>query len=328
MTKIAIIGAGLSGLTAAHLLKDSCEVTIFEKSRGVGGRMSTRRAEPYFFDHGAQYFTAKTERFQAFIQPLLDQGIIEKWNARCVIIDANNAGVKESWNDDTPRYVGVPGMNNVAKFLAKDIDIQSNTRIVSLSHYDKWQLTDEQEQKLEGFDWVISTIPSPQAAQLLPHTFAIHRDIKLTEMIPCFALMLGFEKDLPIEFDAAQISGSDLSWIAVNSHKPQRPSPFTLMVHSTAEFAEAHIDNDRQHVMQHLIEETSSIIGHDVSSADYKTLHGWRYANVAQREQLNTVFLDQDHKLAVCGDWCSGGRVEGAFTSAFNLAEKLKAHIQ
>ena len=328
MTKIAIIGAGLSGLTAAHLLKDCGDVTIFEKSRGVGGRMSTRRAEPYFFDHGAQYFTAKTKPFQTFVQPLLDQGIIEKWNAQCVTFDANNIIEKKTWNDDTPRYVGVPGMNNVAKFLANDIDIKGNTRIVSLNHLDKWQLMDEQEQQFIGFDWVISTIPSPQAAQLLPQTFAFHRDIKSTKMSPCFALMLGFEKDLPIEFDATQITNSDLSWIAVNSHKPQRPSLFTLMVHTNPEFAEMHIDNDRQHVMQHLIKETSRIVGCDVSEADYKTLHGWRYANVAQREQSNTVFLDQDHKLAVCGDWCCGGHVEGAFTSAYNLAEKLKAVIQ
>lgn len=327
MTKIAIIGAGLSGLTTAHLLKDFGEVTIFEKSRGVGGRMSTRRAEPYFFDHGAQYFTAKTKPFQAFIQPLLDQAIIEKWNARYVRFDADNIVERKNWKDDTPRYVGVPGMNHVAKFLAKGIDIQSNTRIVSLRHQDKWQLMDEQEQQFSGFDWVISTIPSPQAAELLPQTFAFHRDIKSAKMSACFALMLGFEKDLPVEFDAAQITNSDLSWIAVNRHKPHRSGPFTLVVHSTAEFAEAHIDNDRQHTMQHLLAETSRLIGCDVNTADYKTLHGWRYANVTQRDQTSPIYLDQDHSLAACGDWCSGGRVEGAFMSAYNLAAKLKAGL-
>ena len=67
MTRIAIIGAGLSGLTAADSLKDYAEITIFEKARSVGGRMSNRRAEPYFFDHGAQYFSAKTDEFKAFI---------------------------------------------------------------------------------------------------------------------------------------------------------------------------------------------------------------------------------------------------------------------
>lgn len=31
MQKIAIIGAGVSGLSAAHFLKDKYEVTVFEK---------------------------------------------------------------------------------------------------------------------------------------------------------------------------------------------------------------------------------------------------------------------------------------------------------
>ena len=67
MKKIAIIGAGLSGLSIAHLLKENADITLFEKARGVSGRMSTRRAEPYFFDHGAQYFTARTKAFQDFM---------------------------------------------------------------------------------------------------------------------------------------------------------------------------------------------------------------------------------------------------------------------
>ena len=88
-SKIAIIGAGISGLSAAHLLKDFADITLFEKERGVSGRMSTRRAGPYFFDHGAQYFTARTKNFQDFIQPLLEEGIIERWNARYVKFKGN-----------------------------------------------------------------------------------------------------------------------------------------------------------------------------------------------------------------------------------------------
>jgi renalase len=75
MKKIAIIGAALSGLSAAQFLKDHAEITLFEKALGVSGRISTRRTEHYFFDHGAQYFTAKTKAFHDFIQPLINQGI-------------------------------------------------------------------------------------------------------------------------------------------------------------------------------------------------------------------------------------------------------------
>jgi hypothetical protein len=136
--------------------------------------------------------------------------------------------------------------------------------------------------------------------------------------------MLGFVQSLPLEFEAARLINTDLSWIAVNSHKPGRSNYFTLVVHSSEKFAEAHIDDDREKVMRHLISETSRIIGHDVSTADYKTIHEWRYANNAKRDQLGTIFLDQKRKLAACGDWCIGGRVEGSFTSAYKLINKIK----
>lgn len=324
MIKIAVIGAGLSGLTFAHLLQDYADITLFEKARGVGGRMSTRRADPYFFDHGAQYFTAGTKRFQDFIQTLIAKGIIERWNARYVKFRGNQIIEKRKWLDEEPRYVGVPGMSHIAKFLAQGLNIHCNKRIVSINNQGSWQLTDEGGQQSEGFDWVICTAPSPQAVDLLPDSFKYHADIQAIKMRACFSLMLGFEQNITLDFEAAHVTDSDLSWIAVNSHKPQRPDLFTLMVHSSEDYAEAHIDDDRDQVIKHLINETSHIIGQDVSQANYKNIHGWRYANNADKKQKSSVFIDQDLKLAACGDWCLGGRVEGAFTSAYNLTKYIK----
>ena len=324
MIKIAVIGAGLSGLTFAHLLQDYADITLFEKARGVGGRMSTRRADPYFFDHGAQYFTAGTKRFQDFIQTLIAKGIIERWNARYVKFRGNQIIEKRKWLDEEPRYVGVPGMSHIAKFLAQGLNIHCNKRIVSINNQGSWQLTDEGGQQSEGFDWVICTAPSPQAVDLLPDSFKYHADIQAIKMRACFSLMLGFERSLVLDFEAAHVTSSDLSWIAVNSQKPKRPDFFTLMVHSSEYYAEAHIDDDRDQVMQHLINETSHIIGQDVSQPNYKTLHGWRYANNADKKQKSPIFIDQGLKLAACGDWCLGGRVEGAFTSAYNLTKYIK----
>jgi renalase len=324
MIKIAVIGAGLSGLTFAHLLQDYADITLFEKARGVGGRMSTRRADPYFFDHGAQYFTAGTKRFQDFIKTLIAKGIIERWNARYVKFRGNQIIEKRKWLDEEPRYVGVPGMSHIAKFLAQGLNIHCNKRIVSINNQGSWQLTDEEGQQSEGFDWVICTAPSPQAVDLLPDSFKYHADIQAIKMRACFSLMLGFEQNITLDFEAAHVTDSDLSWIAVNSHKPQRPDLFTLMIHSSEDYAEAHIDDDRDQVIKHLINETSHIIGQDVSQANYKNIHGWRYANNADKKQKSSVFIDQDLKLAACGDWCLGGRVEGAFTSAYNLTKYIK----
>ena len=324
MTKIAIIGAGLSGLSVAHLLKDYADITLFEKARGVSGRSSTRRDEPYFFDHGAQYFTARTKPFQDFIQPFLNKGIIERWKPRYVKFKSNQIIQRRNWCAEEPRYVGVPGMNHVAKFLAEGLNIHINTRIASLNHQDTWQLTDGQGKQYHGFDWVICAVPSPQALELLPVSFAYHSHISVIKMRACFSLMLGFEQRLPLDFEAAHVTDADLSWIAVNSHKPQRQGLFTLMVHSSEDYAEACIDDERDQVMQHLINETSHIIGQDVNQANYKNIHGWRYANNADKKQKSPTFFDQNLRLAACGDWCFGGRVEGAFTSAYNLTKQMK----
>ena len=150
-------------------------------------------------------------------------------------------------------------MNNIAKHLAKGLNIHINTRIVSLKRGDAWQLTDESGQFHSDFDWVISTVPSPQATALLPKTFKYYHDIKRIEMCACFSLMLGFSENLPLEFEAAHVIHSDISWIAVNSHKPGRTDRFTLMVHSSEEYSEAHIDDDRETVMQHSGSGTSQL---------------------------------------------------------------------
>ena len=323
MTKIAIIGAGLSGLSVAYLLKDYAEITIFEKASGVSGRMCTWSAKPYFFDHGAQYFTVRTKAFQDFIHPLINYGLIECWNANYIKFDGDTITESSNWSTDEPRYVGVPGMNTITRYLSEGSDVHLNTRITSLIKEDTWILSDENCQLYNDFDWVISTVPAPQATEILPSKFKYHSEIKAVQMRACFALMLGFSKRLPLEFGAAYVNNSDLSWISVNSQKPGRTDQFSLIVHSSNKYAEKHFDDDRKVVMQHLCDETSSIIGHDVGIADYKNIHGWRYANNVNRENC-TIFLDHHLKLAACGDWCLGGRVEGAFNSAYMLSNEMK----
>lgn len=324
MVKIAVIGAGLGGLIAARLLNNLADVSVFEKARGVGGRMSTRRSEPYFFDHGAQYFTVQSDLFQSFIDPLIARGVIENWKPRCVHLDGAQIVERRKNVADELYYVGVPGMNSVAKFLAKDLSISLNTKITKLEHDIKWNMTDETGRVYNGFDWVISSIPAPQAADLIPQKFKYYKDISRTEMRGCYALMLGFEHSLSLGFDAAHVMNSDLSWIAVNNHKPRRSGAVSLIVHSSEDYADTHIEDDRMDVMRHMVTETSRVLGQDIDCADYKTIHLWRYAKAGLADHIDQILLDDESKLAVCGDWCVGTGVEDAFTSAYNLANKIK----
>ena len=323
MIKMAIIGAGLSGLTAASLLKEHADITVYEKARGVGGRMSTRRAEPYYFDHGSQYFTAYTNSFQKFIRPLLDEGIISPWYARYVVFDRNKIIHREKWCDREPHYVGVTGMNAIGKYLAKGLNIQLNTHIRFAECKDSWELLDASGQTHKDFDWIISTVPSPQALELTPKSFKYYSDIKAIKMHACFSVMVGFKKKLSLEFEAAHVKNSDLTWIASNNRKPKHSENQTLVLHSSAKYAEANIENDLQEVTEHLLKETNKLIGHDIRTADYKRIHKWRYATTSKTRE-STIFIDKDRKFALCGDWCLDGQIEGAFTAASHLVNAMK----
>ena len=282
MIRVAIVGAGLSALSLAHLLGNRVEVALFEKARGVSGRMSTRRAEPHFFDHGAQYFTARTKPFQKFIQPFIDEGVIQKWPARYARFDDNRIVELKDWENDEPRYVGSPAMNSFAKALSLDLDITLNTRIVSLDKKKKWSLKDAEGHTYEGFDWVVSTAPSPQTAILFPKSFRYSKDIEKCDMRACFSLMLGFNHELNLDFDAAHVMNTDISWLAVNSSKPNRSIATALVVHSSEAFAEKHLEADSLEIQRRLSAETSRIIARDTNDATFKAVHRWRYANNAE----------------------------------------------
>ena len=115
--KIAIIGAGISGLTTAINLDKNYELTLFEKSRGAGGRICTRYTDSYNFDHGAQFFTARSPEFKEFLKPLINSGVIDNWQARLIEVGDNVIINRQQWNNDLPHYVGVPSKSFIGKYL-------------------------------------------------------------------------------------------------------------------------------------------------------------------------------------------------------------------
>jgi renalase len=232
MTKIAIIGAGLAGLGLAQTLKDTVDVSIFEKSRGPGGRMATREAGDFNFDHGAQYFTVRSRAFRSFIRPFIDSGLIREWTPKIVNLEKNRKPYKRLWSE--PHYVASPGMNSFCRVLAEKLKLLVNVEVLGLSgSAGNWCL-DGKKQLADGpFDWVISTAPAPQSRQLLPSCFAYQSSLDKTVMSACSTLMLGFVEPPGLNFDVAVLNNPVLDWIAVNSRKPGRESKFSLLLNST-----------------------------------------------------------------------------------------------
>ncbi len=129
MANIAVIGAGLAGLTVAHHLGKTHEVSVFEKSRGVGGRMATRYADRFEFDHGAQFFTVNSTAFREFVQPMVERRVIGACCGIFAELDRDRIAKTRQWDPEYPHYVGTPGMNAVGKWLSKGYDVRRQTTI-------------------------------------------------------------------------------------------------------------------------------------------------------------------------------------------------------
>ncbi len=330
MTNLAIIGAGLAGISLAHLLQHHARITVFEKSRGISGRMSTRYADPYQFDHGAQYFTINDPGFRDFLTPYRNNGIILPWKPHAVLLSPERAAQPCAAEKDY--FVAAPRMNSLVKAIAADTKMETHIlhRVVSFSQtaHQRWQLNVESGKDSpapwpETFDWVICTAPAPQAHDLLaPHGIG-HGIWDKTHMQGCYSLMLGFETQQDFDFDAAYVENSPIGWIAVNSGKPGRKTDQSLLIQSTNEWAETHIEDDAERVTESLLQAFEDVVPVDKSRITYKSLHRWRYAGV-QHAADTACLLDHDKKIAACGDWFVKGRVEGAFISAAALAKDLK----
>jgi predicted NAD/FAD-dependent oxidoreductase len=322
MATFAVIGAGLAGLVVSRKLARSLDVVLFEKSRGVGGRMATRHADPFRFDHGAQFFTAQTRAFRTFLEPLIEAGIVADWPARFAELRRDQVAESRQWDNEHPHYVGVPGMNAIGKALASGLDVRLDTAVTSLQRSGtRWRLVGDGQRPLGEFDWVVVTAPSAQAAHLLAST-SIASAAEPVRMHACFALMLGFDGTVDLPWQAALVHDADISWISINSSKPGRPASSSLVVHSTNDWANAHADDDTEAVRRHLLDEFREVTGIDGASAPFVDVHRWRHANV-DRQEGDLYALDPDQQLAACGDWFVRGRVEGAFCSADALAERL-----
>lgn len=320
MQSLAVIGAGISGLTVASQLKQYFDIKVFDKSRGVSGRMSTRAALPYRFDHGAQYFKVREPQFAHFIHTAIEQGLVAEWHPR--VVELAPDGIKPMANEQ-PWYVATPTMTALNKALASDCDVQLNQRVQSLEFVaDQWQLLNDAGQSLGSYDFVISAIPQPQLALLCPEMVAADNALASVTMSGCFSLMLGCSTEQLLDFDFARVSNSPIGIISHNSSKPGREDAPSVVVQSTNHWAEQMIDQPLEDVEQYLIEELSRQTGIDYQTLDYSTLHRWRYAFVNQA--LGASFYRHDTlPFAACGDWCLGARIESAYMSGFNLARAL-----
>lgn len=319
---IIIIGAGLSGLRAGRLLQDAGhQVRILDKGRRVGGRVSTRRAEGFLFNHGAQFVTARSDSFRTVCDAAEQAGQLALWPLE---------GRKQALS-------GTPSMRGLAEFMGQGVRIEQQREVESVSRLSdgslRLGLTGGQAL---GCDHLLVTCPAPQTARLLAAAApALATAADYASYAPCWTVMAGFSEPLDLPAVPIQQPTGILGWATYEAGRPEAGSQAALTLQATADYSQDHLEDPHDMICTALLDAfgKTQTIGLPVPS--YLAAHRWRYAKVAMPCPPDDPFSAETagKVIAVAGDWhpvsaaagrpATGARAEDAFLSGERAARYL-----
>lgn len=321
---VAVVGAGVSGLTCAcELVSLGFRVRVFDRGHAPGGRISTRCEGSFHFDHGAQYFTVRDPDFAEQVGDWLAEGTAALWHGRVRVLEN---GQLSDTGDDTARYVGVPDMGALARRLACESRVRTGVEVASVERRGKqWRLLDAKNARLGRFDLVAVAVPAPRAVPLLAAAPRLVVQAETVRMAPTWAVLAGFGEPLELPFDGAFVRDSPLAWVARNASKPGRSQQEAWVLHASHTWSRDHLEDDRDEVAARLLEALSHATGEKgLPTPEHLSAHRWRWAE-PERPLPQRFLFDPELGLGACGDWCGEPRVEGAYLSGLALAEIVVA---
>ena len=298
--KIAIIGAGFSGCNLYNNLKEKYEnITIFEKSRGVGGRISTKYVNDKFIDHGTSSIIPITDDLKFFCLDLAKNGIL-----------------KAKYDEFIPKT----GINEICKFLIDEKNLVINTKIIKAENLNnKWILEDENNKVYDDFDLLFITIPAPQILEIqieLPNDFKEKlSNIKYNSI---FSMILYSNDGIKLN-ENKLYENSDIENIVNNSKKYGYKDFSSYIIHSSKEFANSINHKTKEEIYELFIENLDDEIKKDL---DRFTIipHLWKYATAKSSLDM-PYFFHKNINLGICGDYFNHNNLEASLLSSELLAE-------
>ena len=326
---VLVVGAGLSGLLAAHRLVAAGRRTlVLDKGRGVGGRLATRRIAGGVFDHGAQFFTSAEPTFAAEVDRWREAGVVEQWFDTRLEPDGTVVA------DGHPRWRGATGMTAIAKHLAAGLEVRTATRVAAIEvmaadPIDGWWIRLEDGGVIEA-GAVVLTAPVPQTLELFDAGGvrldpADRRELEAIAYHPCIAVLalLDGPSGLP-EPGALRPAAEPLDWVADNQRKGISAVP-ALTVHA-GPVTSAHLwDAPDDEVVTALLDAVPGLSASPVAGG--VQVQRWRYARPATPQVGLARKLLGLPPVVLAGDAFAGSRVPGAAASGWAAAEELLTEL-
>lgn len=328
MTDIVIVGAGMAGLICAQQLTQAgYSVLVVEKSRGLGGRLATRRLYGTWADHGACYLKPQGELFGNLVQLLCDRQILEIWK-------------NPHQPDSAPRYIAPQGMNAIGKFLAAGLQIQLNQRVTAIhpTPENSWCLTLESNAQFTAKALILA-IPAPQAWTLLaPLGEAVLGrefidNLSSVEFYPSISAIAGYpatSQPLPPWTERKFTDHPVLGWIGLDSSKRPNPQQLVFVLQSSAKFAQQHLETpDLEPVAQDMLQQAAQALALPwLEKPDWMQVHRWRYAFPSHPWTNPVLSASSTIPLVCCGDWCGGYLAEDAMISGLAASEEINHSLR
>ena len=318
---LVVIGAGISGLAAARAADSAGQhVLVIDKGRRIGGRVSTRRADNFTFNHGAQFVTAKGDAFSAVLQAAEKAGALAQWQI----------------TDDKTAFAGSPTMRDLPAFIGHGLDIRQNTEIASIMPHamsgasaDGLCLTDKNGAIIVTRKLIV-TAPAPQTARLLctiEPAMAALADTAL--YAPCWTAMFGFDTMPTMPTLPIRNRNGAIGWAGLEQIRPGTKQNYpAITLQASADWSHEWIEATKDDVITALYDALASEDGVELPRPVMSAAHRWLYAKVIRPAEIDARIAphgitNKDRSIAMAGDWLGGARVEHAYDSGLAAATAL-----
>ncbi|HHP7245074.1 MAG TPA: NAD(P)/FAD-dependent oxidoreductase [Elainellaceae cyanobacterium] len=352
---VAVIGAGLAGLVCARQLHQAgYRVVVLEKSRGLGGRVATRRIQGYQFNHGVPYLEAQGELSQQLLTSLEQRGTIIPWTGHVYDLTSDQSVTPPLIQrfDGARRYHAQSGLTSVAKDLAENLEIYRNHRVraIALSTdltHQVWTLHIDTNPNSAiasiQTNAVVMAIPAPQALALISPLMPLDSiqdaaiTLKSIRFEPCLSVMAAYR---PSAISDWQEKATSQSFIHCGDHPDLRLATLvkandsasllaTAVIQSSADYARQHLElSDLEPIGQQLLHQADRLLGDGLNSPEWLQVHRGRYAFCSTSYSKPYLAIAHPLPMVFSGDWCQGCQIEDALRSGSESAMFINRHLQ